>query len=606
MGRSVAVYERRAPERDDGRFGGGRRGARARRFASRRARVIARRDARDRSIANATRAIGGGNLRASVRANGTRAEASGAAREGGRDARARARDARGATGEDDARGRRRGRGGGDGARAVRRASRRGGGRSVVSTRRAWVRVGGAGRAGRARRSRASTEGARVRMGEYAGAFVGREPVVPVAHTYAPEHATRFVAVEGLGLVVILEPASRVDSMVTVGEVVDEDERRELATARAMAIAHRTRYVMEQAETQARAVAARKAAAQVVVEAVAQTNDRRSRFKAPPPPTKQRKQKSPTERQRQPKKTSPTSHMILYSSPDTAPSSPPSATPISGEASRAMRDSANEEEFPPLPEPLPRPPPIAHMSTLQMKIPDPPPKEPESKTKKTPNKGKRFLRRRVERVEAAYWDLAMFISMNHAALETRCADSIDGVRERIRVLQRCRVDHDVAIEKLRDTLCRIIDPAEALSPMFASCACPDAHSFESDLLGLVGYDFLQRTCDCDDCLKTYARTLCKRRCVCPNCFDVYTEIRHGAAETARQLFSRDALAEKAIDHDTWENIATYFSENGTNRTLRHIQTLLQKLKQPVLLLPAPEAPPPTRARRARKPPPPPPA
>jgi len=442
------------------------------------------------------------------------------------------------------------------------------------------------------------------MDARARAFVGRAPVIPVAHTYAPEYATRFVAVEGLGLVVVLATARRVDSTVTVGELVDEDARRELAKSRVMAIAHRTRCVMEEAELQARVVAAREIAAQVVVEAAsAKTPDRRSRFKAPSPASKQSEQTSPPARRRRPKRESPTNHPGHHSSPDTAPSSPPSVMRISMEASRVTRDSANEEEFPPLPEPQPRRAPVVQMRAQEPKLPDPPPKEPEAKTKKTPNKGKRFMRRRIERVEAAYWELAEFMSTKHAALETRCVDVIDGVRERIRVLQRCRVDHDVAVEKLRDILCRIVDPAEACSPIFISCACPDAHSFESDFLGLIGYDFLQRTCDCDDCLKTYVRALCERRCVCPNCFDMFKEIRHDADSTARQLFPRDALPENAVDRDTWESIATYFSENGTNRTRRHIETLLHRLKRPMLFLPAPEVPP-VRRRRARKPPPPP--
>jgi hypothetical protein len=84
-------------------------------------------------------------------------------------------------------------------------------------------------------------------------------------------------------------------------------------------------------------------------------------------------------------------------------------------------------------------------------------------------------------------------------------------------------------------------------------------------------------------------------VCPKCFKEATKEGHERAETARRLFA--SSDDTANVPEKWSDIATHFSRLSSQRTLRHIDELLQRLRKPVLALPP--TPP---SRRRRKPPP----
>ena len=164
---------------------------------------------------------------------------------------------------------------------------------------------------------------------------------------------------------------------------------------------------------------------------------------------------------------------------------------------------------------------------------------------------------------------------------------------MRQYQRNRLDHDVGLETHKDVLHSVIDHPN--SPIYLSCACEEALKLHTDVDGIVGYDFFAETCSCEDCLKMYVYLLCDRQCVCPKCFNEATKEGHERAETARRLFASSDDAANAPEN--WSDIATHFGRLSSQRTLRHIEELLQRLRQPVLALPP--TPP---SRRRRKPPP----
>jgi hypothetical protein len=208
------------------------------------------------------------------------------------------------------------------------------------------------------------------------------------------------------------------------------------------------------------------------------------------------------------------------------------------------------------------------------------------------KGRRFIRRRVERVEKAHWDLTLFMSRSHEALDARCENTTHALRDIIRQYQRNRLDHDVGLETFKALIQALTDHPN--SPMYHRCACKEAPEFHSDIDGIVGYDFFAETCSCDDCLKMYVHLLCDRQCVCPKCFKQATKEGHARAETVQKLFtSRDPPVNIP---ENWGEIAARFSKMSSQRTIRRIEELMQRLREPILALP------PIMSRRRRKPPP----
>jgi hypothetical protein len=186
-----------------------------------------------------------------------------------------------------------------------------------------------------------------------------------------------------------------------------------------------------------------------------------------------------------------------------------------------------------------------------------------------------------------------MSNSHESLDARCEDTTKALRDIMRQYQRNRLDHDVGLETHKDVLHSLIDHPN--SPIYLSCACEEALKFHTDVDGIVGYDFFAETCSCENCLKMYVYLLCDRQCVCPKCFKEATKEGHERAETARRLFA--SSDDTANAPENWSDIATHFGRLSSQRTLRHIEELLERLRQPVLALPP--TPP---SRRRRKPPP----
>ena len=437
-------------------------------------------------------------------------------------------------------------GAGAGARSSRDASA-----SVGRRRRGWGEAEG----------RTATGCARAPIRDAAGGMTS----VPIASRVAPENAQRFMLVEGLGFVVVMSPATCVDSMVAVAQILVEEERSALARAKALVMEQRQRRAMDEAHAQifvTQAQSAAQAAANVVFAETGRSTWTSAPTQPPIPKTRQ-KRKSKKEKQK-PKTHGPSSSPgTTHSSPNTAPPSPP-AFPT---AVIATPDSANEEEFPALPIRRTLPPDNVSALVEPVAPPLPPSKwfqsqgsSPDRKPVMRRNKGKRFMRRRIDRVEQSHWELAMFLSSHHEQLEKRSVEAIKGVRECIRLLQRCRVDHDNALDNHDALIQSITESGQAQSPLFQRCACSECASFESDIDGLIGYNFCKQTCDCDACLKMYVRALCKRRCVCPKCFEFYTEMLHASSETSKQLFSEDFQGADDIPSNTWKGISVFYSEN----------------------------------------------
>ena len=420
------------------------------------------------------------------------------------------------------------------------------------------------------------------------------PTVPIAHARAPAHATRFVAVSGLGLVAVLSTARAADSIVVVAEILDDEMREALiATRRDAMKAMREREMAMCAAMEA----SRVAAGMLMMRGAGSASPTRIGK-----PTRRGATRRSTSKRSSPKKshTSGSGRTVMgcssspspgTSSPDTAPPSP-SALP-----QPSFADSAAEEEYPALPKPLPATPSIALApSQKQDKLPLPPLKWIDIATKPkhtAKGKGRRFIRRRVERVEKAHWELTLFMSNSHESLDARCEDATKALRDIMRQYQRNRLDHDVGLETHKDVLHSVIDHPN--SPMYHSCACEEALKLHTDIDGIVGYDFFAETCSCEDCLKMYVYLLCDRQCVCPKCFNEATKEGHERAETARRLFA--SSDDTANVPEKWSDIATHFGRLSSQRTLRHIEELLQRLRKPVLALPP--TPP---SRRRRKPPP----
>lgn len=213
--------------------------------------------------------------------------------------------------------------------------------------------------------------------------------------------------------------------------------------------------------------------------------------------------------------------------------------------------------------------------------------------------KRMLRRRVESVQQSFWDFSAFLSKHARTLDQRGGGGFHDVanagivrrlRERIQATQRQRLEHDSVLERMPVP----IPPPEHLVGAFdpsllTKCACPKAETYEMDKDAIRGYDFFAETCPCERCLKTFARALRDRRCACPKCLAKYSETVHAnperrnASGTARKLFEIDDGFE-----DTWTRIAEAYCGAVGAFTLRRIEQLLDKLKTPILCLPAASA------------------
>lgn len=213
--------------------------------------------------------------------------------------------------------------------------------------------------------------------------------------------------------------------------------------------------------------------------------------------------------------------------------------------------------------------------------------------------KRMLRRRVESVQQSFWEFSAFLSKHARTLDQRGGGGFHDVtnagivrrlRERVQATQRQRLEHDSVLERMPVP----IPPPEHLVGAFdpsllTKCACPKAETYEMDKDAIHGYDFFAETCPCERCLKTFARALRDRRCVCPRCLAKYSETVHAnperrnASGTARKLFEIDDDFE-----DKWTRIAESYSGAVGAFTLRRIEQLLDKLKTPILCLPAASA------------------
>jgi hypothetical protein len=465
------------------------------------------------------------------------------------------------------------------ARAIGRRARRASVRTAVS-------IGAATRARARGVARGTLEGARGGM----MATLAPMPVVPIAYARAPAHATRFVAVDGLGLVAVLSTARDADSIVRVAEIVSDEMRETLVAIREEAMrAMRKRVIAMRA-----AMEASRVAEDVVRWSAGSAQTRVGKS------TRRWATRRSSSKRSSPKKNSESlSHRTTHgcsSSPSAGTSSPDTAPPSPSTLPRpSFADSAAEEEYPALPTPLPPIPSIA-LTPSQNTLPLPPQEwiDIAMKPKHTAKgKGRRFIRRRVERVEKAHWDLTLFMSRSHEALDARCENTTHALRDIIRQYQRNRLDHDVGLETHKDVLHSVIDHPN--SPMYHSCACEEALKLHTDIDGIVGYDFFAETCSCEDCLKMYVYLLCDRQCVCPKCFNEATKEGHERAETARRLFA--SSDDTTNVPEKWSDIATHFGRLSSQRTLRHIEELLQRLRKPVLALPP--TPP---SRRRKKPPP----
>lgn len=210
--------------------------------------------------------------------------------------------------------------------------------------------------------------------------------------------------------------------------------------------------------------------------------------------------------------------------------------------------------------------------------------------------KRMLRRRVESVQQSFWEFSVFLSKHARTLDQRGVGGFHDVanagivrrlRECVQATQRQRLEHDSVLERMPVP----IPPPEHLVGAFdpsllTKCACPKAETYEMDKDAIRGYDFFAETCPCERCLKTFAGALRDRRCVCPRCLAKYSETVHAnperrnASGTARKLFEIDDDFE-----DKWTRIAESYSGAVGAFTLRRIEQLLDKLKTPILCLPA---------------------
>ena len=213
--------------------------------------------------------------------------------------------------------------------------------------------------------------------------------------------------------------------------------------------------------------------------------------------------------------------------------------------------------------------------------------------------KRMLRRRVESVQQSFWEFSEFLSKHARTLDQRGgggfhdvanAGIIRRLRERIQATQRQRLEHDSVLERMPVPIPPPKHLVGAFDPsLLTKCACPKAETYEMDKDAIRGYDFFAETCPCERCLKTFARALTDRRCACPKCLAKYSETVHAnperrnASGTARKLFEIDDEFE-----DKWTRIAEAYSGAVGAFTLRRIEQLLDKLKTPILCLPAASA------------------
>ena len=212
--------------------------------------------------------------------------------------------------------------------------------------------------------------------------------------------------------------------------------------------------------------------------------------------------------------------------------------------------------------------------------------------------KRMLRRRVESVQQSFWEFSAFLSKHARTLDQRGggfhdvanAGIIRRLRERVQAVQRQRLELDSALERMPVPILPPEHLVGAFDPsLLTKCACHKAEAYEMDKDVIRGYDFFAETCPCERCLKTFARALRDRRCVCPRCLAKYSETVHAnpecrnASGTARKLFDIDDDFE-----DKWTRIAESYSGAVGAFTLRRIEQLLDKLKSPILCLPSASA------------------
>ena len=453
------------------------------------------------------------------------------------------------------------------------------------------------------------------------------PSWPVACVQRPTNATSFVAVEGLGYMPMMTPRDGdrgdVQEEVFIGEIMREETREMFARLRVEAAVKAGRIAAEEHVRWMRSVGTAKRAgnAPSTRTPIGTSNTGRRRGEeasttrgAEHPrqgvrPNRRSTPKAMTRCRRGGRRSPDESSSI--SSPDAAPPSP-SRLPQPSLGRRSFdQDSAREDGFPPLPEsksPLPSfwsTPPFESSSSPSPNPspPMPPPMPPKRwlspNAPKNLGKKRRFVRRRLERLEKSRADITAFVTANQESLEKRCESATMELKELLTVGQRIRFDFDVTIELTTVTMDRISECPH--SPLFEKCACAKAHAHEAKgVFGFEKYDFMTDSCDCDDCLRAYVRALYTRRCVCPSCFLKDAARRHGT-DTVKQLFSdaeedsSDVIepeSEKSSEpdrlvEDSWGAVVNFISDLDSERTVRHIQCLLERLTKPNLFLAASE-------------------
>lgn len=453
---------------------------------------------------------------------------------------------------------------------------------------------------------------------------------PVACVRRPTNATSFVAVEGLGWLPVATPRhgddrGAVDEEVFVGEIMREETREMFVRLRVKASAEAGRLAAEEhvrwMRSETRAGGARETRTPI---GTSNTGRRRgeeaSTARGGECPRRDVRQdcrktpKSAKKSRRGGRRSSDKSSSI--SSPDATPPSPSQLPQPSFNRRSFDHDSAREDEFPPLPEskpPVPSfwsKPPFESSPSSPSPNPSPPmpPMPPPLPPKRwlSPNapknfgKKRRFVRRRLERLEKSRAEITSFVTANQESLEKRCENATTELKVLLSFGQRIRFDFDVTIDVTTVTMDRISECPE--SPLFEKCACAKAHAHEAKgVFGFEKYDFMTDSCDCDACLRAYVRALYTRRCVCPSCFLKDAARRHGTSDTVKQLFSdaeEDSLdiieleSEKSNqpdrrDEDSWGDVLKFISDLDSERTVRHIQCLLERLTKPTLFLDASE-------------------
>ena len=450
----------------------------------------------------------------------------------------------------------------------------------------------------------------------------KHPSFPVACVRRPTNATSFVAVEGLGYMPVMTPRGgddrgAVDEEVFVGEIMREEAREMFVRLRVKASAEAGRLAAEEhvrwMRSETRAGGARETRTPI---GTSNTGRRRGEEASttrggeyPRRNVCQDRRKTPisTKRSRRGGRRS-SDESSSISSPDATPPSPSQLPQPSFNRRSFDHDSAREDEFPPLPESKPpvqsfwSEPLFESSPSSPSPNPSPPPMPPKRwlspNAPKNFGKKRRFVRRRLERLEKSRAEITSFVTANQESLEKRCENATAELKVLLSFGQRIRFDFDVTIDVTTVTMDRISECPE--SPLFEKCACAKAHAHEAKgVFGFEKYDFMTDLCDCDACLRAYVRALYTRRCVCPSCFLKDAARRHGTSDTVKQLFS-DAEEDSSDiieleseklnepdrrDKDSWGDVLKFISGLDSERTVRHIQCLLERLAKPTLFLDA---------------------